>query len=198
MKYERADSVGLLSGLGFRARRQKRMTPHRGRRIDPEGRPRDTALEARERAGRTRVEHRDPDIGRHLVQPVAQALIRHAVFAEQQALLVGMARVVEDDLGSPRRRAGRPLCSRETRGDRVERVEQFAELRLPEHDLVVGRNAAQFHHDAREALGVRHRVSQHCAIGAAEVRANHQRVALEGAFRRLGRRGCRHERRKQG
>src|SRR5262249_42109290 len=57
----------------------------------------------------------------------------------------------------------------------------IAQLRLPQNDRVRRLDAAELHQHATEALGIRHGVLQLRAIGAAGVRADDQRVALERA-----------------
>ena len=108
----RVDAIGFLRRLALGARRQERVAAHVGRFVHEERRPLPAALDARERAGRTGVEHGDADVGRNLIEPIAQRAIRVAIVAEQQALLVGVARVVDDDLGAPRRRAAAVVHAR--------------------------------------------------------------------------------------
>ena len=121
----------------------------------------------------------------NLVEPIAQRAVRIAIVAEQQALLVGVARVVDDHFGAPAaRRAAR--LGRPARVSGVERVDQIPQLRLPEHDLVGRRHAAELDHHAREALGVGDRVLQLRPIGAAGVgadRSSAKRCSGRGARR---------------
>ena len=67
-----ADAIRFLRRLGFGARRQERVAAHVGGLVDEERRARLAALDARERARRARVEHRDADVGGNLIEPVAQ------------------------------------------------------------------------------------------------------------------------------
>ena len=120
--------------------------------------PRPAALQPRERARRARVEDRDAHVGGNLVEPIAQRAVRIAVVAEQQALLVGVPRVVDEDLGPPgaARRAPRvddALLSRSSASTMSRSAAASARS--------VGRaDAAELDEHAREALGVGDRVSR--------------------------------------
>jgi hypothetical protein len=59
-----------------------------------------SALDSGERAGRAGIEDGNPHIGRDLIEPIAQAAVRVAILAKQQAFFVGMARVIDDDFGA--------------------------------------------------------------------------------------------------
>ena len=169
------------------------MAAHVGRLVDEEGGPRASSFQPRERARGAGVEDRDPDVGRDLVEPIPQRPVRVAIVADQQSLLVGVAGVIEEDLGPPGA-AGGAARVHDVLVQQVERVEQLAQPRLLEDDLVRGADAPELHEHPRETLGVGDRVLQQRSIGAARVRADDQRKALHRGRRgrRSGERG--HER----
>ena len=79
------DAIGFLRRFGFRARGEERVAPHVGRLVDHERRPRAAALDARERARRAGIEHRDAHVGRDLIEPIAQRAIGVAIVAPATA-----------------------------------------------------------------------------------------------------------------
>ena len=121
------------------------MPAHVRRLVDHERLPRASALQARERAGRARVEDGDPHVGRDLIEPIAQRLVRVAIVAEQQPLLVGVPRVVDDDLDAATVRAPGTSCARVTR--RAEEIESLPEssrsLGCFQQDLIRRRHPAK-------------------------------------------------------
>ena len=117
------------------------MAAHVGRFVDEKRRSRAAAFHAGERARRAGIEHRDAHVGGNLIEAIAQRAIGIAIVAEQQALFVGVARVVDDDLGAARRGAGDAPRVGHASGQRVERVDELFQLRLPQHDLIGRRDA---------------------------------------------------------
>ena len=138
------------------------------------------ALDPRERAGRAGIEHRDPHVSGNLIEPIPQRAIRIAILPEQEALLVGVAGVVQQHLGAAAARRAPRL--EDSRGDPVEGVDDILEPRLAQDDRVGGAHAAELDQDLREALGVGDRVLETRPLGAAEVRANHQREPLHAGL----------------
>ena len=150
-----ADAIRFLRRFGFRARREERVAAHVGGLVDEERRPRPAALQARERAGRARVEDGDAHVGGNLIEPIAQRAVGVAIVAEQQSPLVGVAGVVDEHLRPSARGTSVAPRVRDARAQKVERVEELAELRLPQDDLVAPADAAEL--DEARARSARRR-----------------------------------------
>ena len=179
MKYERANPVRLLRHFGGGAGGEKGVTTHAGGLVHEKRRTRLAALDSGERAGRAGIEDGNPHVGRDLIEPIAQAHVRVAILAKQQAFFVGMARVIDDDFGARGAGTGEARRVGDATRQQVEPVEQIAQLRLLEDGVVLRADAAEIDHHAREPLGVGDSVLEHRTVGASEVRADDQRVALE-------------------
>ena len=172
------DPIGFLRRFGLGARGQERMAAHVGRFVDQKRRPRLAALDARERAGRTGVEHRDPHVGRDQVEAIAQRRGRSSDRRRAAAPSRRRAPSSRAPLRCARRRR-RGVSLGDAPRQRVERVDQFLELRLPQHDFVGRHHAAELDHHPREPLGVGDGVLQPRAIGAAGIGPDDERVALQ-------------------
>ena len=94
----RADAVGLLRVLVGRARRQEREALDLVRAVAQERRHLRAALHPREAARRAAVDDRDVDVGGHGANALAQPRVVVARAADQDAGLVGVPRVVDDEL----------------------------------------------------------------------------------------------------
>jgi hypothetical protein len=90
-----------------------------------------------------------------------------------------MARVIDDDFSEQGAGTGEAGRVGDATRQHVEPVEQIAQLRLPEDRVVLRADAAEIDHHAREPLGVGDSVLEHWTVGASEVRADDQCVALE-------------------
>ena len=190
MKYDAADAVGLLRRLALGVRRQECVTVHRRRFVHEEGGLQPAALSARERARRAGVEHRDADIGRDLIEPIAEGAVRKAVLGQQQALFVGVARVVEDHFQAAAA-AGRHRPTRlgHARRELIEGDEQVAQLWLLQHRGIGGRHTAQVHQHRGDPLRIRDAVLQERTVRSSVVRPDREHEALQrpggtGAVRR--------------
>ena len=76
------------------------------------------ALAARERARRARIQDHDAQIGGGALHAGAQLVVADAVAADQQAVLVGVARVVDEQLAAHARRACRRAAAARCRRTR--------------------------------------------------------------------------------
>ncbi len=180
----RADAVGLLGGLVRRARREDGVPLHRARGVHEERRARLAALLPRQRAGRARVDDRDPHLRADGREPAAHLLVRHVRAPQQEALVVRVARVVQDELGAARRVRGP-----DARRDVAERRAQRRVVGVEEQDLVRGGDPAEPLEHVRDVLGVGARVAQLHAVHAAVVHPGDEREAADGERTRRGRGG---------
>ena len=168
------------------------MAAHVGRFVHQERRPQDAALDPRDRPRGARVQDRDPDVGRDVVQAVPQAAVGVTVLAQEQPLVVGVPGVVDEHLDAASAVAGGgPPRLIDPGAQLVERLLQLPQLRLLQEDGVCRADSAQVQEHAGEALGVGDRVLEHRAVRPAVVGASHERQALH----RRGRGGARHENR---
>ena len=87
--------------------------------------------------GRARVEDGNAHVGGNLIEPIAQRAVRVAVVAEQQPLFVGVPRVVDEHLGAAAAPPAGAARVDHARAEQIERVDEVAQLRLPQDDLVL-------------------------------------------------------------
>ena len=163
-----AEALGLLGDLVGRARREKRVSPHVGGLVGEKRGPPLSALEAGDGARGAGVEHGDAHVGGHRVHLVAQRSVRVAVVPEEEPLLVGVTRVVEEELGPPGRLRVRTVGP----GSLPQGVEgplQLAHRRLLEQEGVALLDAAELLEDRGESSRVGHRIPQRGAIPSALV-----------------------------
>jgi hypothetical protein len=74
--------------------------------------------------------------------------------------------------------AGRTPHVRDAGLKQIERGDQFLKRRLPEHDLVGARDAAEFRKHAGEPFRVRYGVPQLRPVGAGRIRADDEHEPL--------------------
>jgi len=171
-----AEGLGFLGDLVRRARCEEGVTPHVRRLVGKERRAALPALEAGDGPRGARIENRDPDVRGDGVHLVPQRAVRVAVVSEEQALLVGVARVVEEKLRAPGCPVGIGAVGEGELAQRLERVLERPGRRLLEQDRVSLVDAAELLEDGREPLGVGHREAQGGPIVAPLVGAGHERV----------------------
>ena len=170
------DPLRLLGRLVRGARGQERIALHLHRLVGQEAGLLLAALEPRDDARGAGVEDPDADVGGDAAQRVLELAVAQQLASQEQALLVGVARVVDDHLG-PALAGPRFFGAAPHHG---QAVEHGAPGGLAQHDAVGRRHAAHLLQQPRHALGVGDGPAQGHAVAAPVVGADDQRDTAHG------------------
>ena len=182
-----AEILRLLGHLVGGAGGEEGVAPHVGGLVDEERRAVLPALQAGDRPRGTGVENRDADVGGDRVHLVPQGAVGVAIVPEEQALLVRVARVVEEELGPAGRVGGRPAIAPCPRAHECQCLLELAHGGLVEEDGVLRVDPPELAEHSGESSRVRDRVPQGGTVSPPLVGPGDQREALND----LGPRGVR-------